>query len=164
MEIPVDNRIFVPKVLDNENATNEIYWNPQDMESDVTTDESQNLNFSGISEILRRYKQSVEKSVRISVQIPNTDFLREKGDFMHEEELVQSLPIQPTRTSSILTKNKKLMKKSVSFIEDVEDNNGEEDILMDKFEKISEDERIMAEYNYERFKETFQEEMNKLGN
>ena len=31
-------------------------------------------------------------------------------------------------------------------------------------EKISEDERIMAEYNYERFKETFQEEMNKLGN
>ena len=139
LEIPVDNRIFVPKVLDNENATNEIYWNPQDIESDVTTDESQNLNFSGNSEILRRYKQSVEKSVRISVQIPNTDFLREKGDFMHEEELVQPLPIQPTRTSSILTKNKKLMKKSVSFIEDVEDNNGEEDILMDKFEKISED-------------------------
>ena len=31
-------------------------------------------------------------------------------------------------------------------------------------EKISEDERIMAEYNYERFKETFQEEMEKLGN
>ena len=31
-------------------------------------------------------------------------------------------------------------------------------------EKISEDERIMAEYNYERFKETFQEEMDKLGN
>ena len=31
-------------------------------------------------------------------------------------------------------------------------------------EKISEDERIMAEYNYERFKETFQKEMNKLGN
>ena len=31
-------------------------------------------------------------------------------------------------------------------------------------EKISKDERIMAEYNYERFKETFQEEMKKLGN
>jgi len=31
-------------------------------------------------------------------------------------------------------------------------------------EKISEDERIMAEYNYERFKETFMEEMEKLGN
>ncbi|MDG1380838.1 MAG: hypothetical protein P8P45_01555 [Flavobacteriales bacterium] len=31
-------------------------------------------------------------------------------------------------------------------------------------EKVSEDERIMAEYNYERFKETFQEEMDKLGN
>ena len=31
-------------------------------------------------------------------------------------------------------------------------------------EKISEDERIMAEYNYERFKETFKEEMEKLGN
>jgi hypothetical protein len=31
-------------------------------------------------------------------------------------------------------------------------------------EKISEDERIMAEYNYEKFKETFQEEMDKLRN
>ena len=31
-------------------------------------------------------------------------------------------------------------------------------------EKISEDERIMAEYNYERFKETFEAEMEKLGN
>ena len=31
-------------------------------------------------------------------------------------------------------------------------------------EKISEDERIMAEYNYEKFKETFQEEMNNLRN
>ena len=31
-------------------------------------------------------------------------------------------------------------------------------------EKISEDERIKAEYNYERFKETWQEEMDKLRN
>ena len=31
-------------------------------------------------------------------------------------------------------------------------------------EKISEDERIMAEYNYEKFKETFQQEMDNLRN
>lgn len=138
LEIPVDNRIFVPQVQNNENVTNEIFWNPQDLESDVTTDESQNLNFSGNSEILRRYKQSVEKSVRISVQIPNTDFLRGKVDSMHEE-LVQPPPSQPTRTNSILTKHKKSMKKSVSFIEQVDDNNDEEEISMDEFERISEE-------------------------
>lgn len=109
------------------------------------------------------------KSIKATMQIVGDNYIS-SNEFNNREEVTETFN-EMTRTivdeelvGSTIICDKLTQREDGTYVSYVCVELSGSDMVGKYHEALSKDERIKAEYNYEKFKETFEKEMEKLGN
>ncbi|MBI1267411.1 MAG: hypothetical protein GC193_08285 [Cryomorphaceae bacterium] len=156
------------EVIINEYCTGDNYMSSKETFRSAATGESMSretakkMSRSNAEDELARTISSTLKAV--------TDNYVNSTKFNNKEEVTETFNnlartvVDQQLRGAITICDKLTQKPNGSYVSYIAIELSGEDVAAAYNERLSKDEKIMAEYNYEKFKETFEAEMEKLGN
>ncbi|MFM1931010.1 MAG: hypothetical protein RL226_313 [Bacteroidota bacterium] len=165
---PIEEKKPVGEVLVNEYCTGDNYMSDNKTFRSAATGESMSretakkISRSNAEDELARTISATLKAV--------TDNYVNSTKFNNKEEVTETFNnlartvVDQKLRGAITICDKLTQKPNGNYVSYIAIELSGEEVAAAYNESLSKDERIMAEYNYEKFKETFEAEMEKLGN
>ncbi|MFZ6052839.1 hypothetical protein [Halocola ammonii] len=156
------------EVLINEYCTGESYFSDKDTFRATATGESMDRE-TAKKKARSNANAELAKTITTTMQIVGDNYVN-STEFNNKEELTETFnEMARTVIDQELKGAKKICDKLTQksdgrYVSYIALELSGDDIVSEYNERLSKDERIKAEYNYEKFKETFEQEMNKLEN
>ena len=156
------------EVLINEYCSSENYFSDKKTFRATATGESMDRE-TAKKKARSNANAELAKTIRTTMQIVGDNYVN-STEFNNKEEVTETFNemartiIDETLTGAIKICDKLTQKPDGNYVSYIAIELSGEDLVADYHEALSKDERIKAEYNYEKFKETFEAEMEKLGN
>lgn len=156
------------EVLINEYCTGESYFSSKDTFRSTATGESMDRE-TAKKKARSNANAELAKTITTTMQIVGDNYVN-STEFNNKEELTETFnEMARTVIDQELKGAKKICDKLTQkgdgrYVSYIALELSGDDIVSEYNERLSKDERIKAEYNYEKFKETFESEMQKLEN
>lgn len=156
------------EVLINEYCTGDAYFSDKKTFRSSAVGESMDRN-AAKKKARSNANAGLAKTIKTTMQIVGDNYIN-STEFNNREEITETFNemsrtiVDEELVGAVVVCDKLTQREDGTFVSYMCVELSGEDLVGKYHEQLSKDERIKAEYNYEKFKETFEKEMEKLGN